>query len=99
MTRWSVICLIDLSVCQFGLGRIASLTDKGFCCFYLLKSTVEISRGDGVLENSSVASLTTSNKVVTVVVNTTDEIKVDGESVILSYVAVKLECTRQLSFY
>ena len=93
MTRWSVICLIDLSVCQFGLGRIASLTDKGFCCFYFLKSTVEISRDDGVLENSSVAPLTTSNKVVTVVVNTTDEIKVDGESVILSYVAVKLECT------
>lgn len=94
MTRWSVICLIDLSVCQYGLGRIASLTDKGFYCFYLLKSTVEISRGDGVLENSSIAPLTTSNKVVTVLVNTTDEIKVDGESVILSYVAVKLECTR-----
>lgn len=93
MTRWSVIRLIDLLVCQYGLGRIASLTDKGFCCFYLLKSTVGISRGDGVLENSSIAPLTTSNKVVTVVVNTTDEIKVDGESVILSYVAVKLECT------
>ena len=93
MTRWSVIRLIDLLVCQYGLGRIASLTDKGFCCFYLLKSTVEISRGDGVLENSSIAPLTTSTKVVTVVVNTTDEIKVDGESVILSYVAVKLECT------
>lgn len=53
-----------------------------------------MSRGDGVLENSSIAPLTTSNKVVTVLVNTTDEIKVDGESVMLSYVAVKLECTR-----
>lgn len=53
-----------------------------------------MSRGDGVLENSSIAPLTTSNKAVTVLVNTTDEIKVDGESVILSYVAVKFECTR-----
>lgn len=58
-----------------------------------------MSRGDGVLENTSIAPLTTSNKVVTVLVNTTDEIKVDGESVMLIYVAVKLECTRQISCY
>lgn len=42
--------------------------------------SVEISRDDGVLENSSIAPLTTSNKVVTVLVNTTDEIKVDESS-------------------